>query len=224
MEASLPVEDRYLGDNSITEGFAFLFEHLTDDATWLERMLGVEEPEEVVAHSQAVKLIFVRRYCAKLVYELELQAENGPLDALPARYSELLGSAVRVDWPQDDLARRRRRLLLRRPLPARLGARDAPAHGVARPLRVRLVRGARRRRAAPRPMAARSGAVRRGAPGGARRRCATARRARYLSFASMAFRTDLRLALRRSWSRTLRSWAGVRSVSRLCTCAAVSSS
>ena len=100
MEASLPVEDRYLGDNSITEGFAFLFEHLTDDPAWLERVLGVEEPEEIVLHSEAVKLIFVRRYCAKLAYELELQAEDGPLDAMPDRYSELLGSAVRVDWPR----------------------------------------------------------------------------------------------------------------------------
>ncbi|HEY1360201.1 MAG TPA: hypothetical protein VGF21_18015, partial [Thermoleophilaceae bacterium] len=100
MEASLPVEDRYLGDNSITEGFAFLFEHLTDDATWLERLLGAEEPAGIVAHSEAVKLVFVRRYCAKLVYELELQAETASLDHLPGRYAELLGSAVHVDWPR----------------------------------------------------------------------------------------------------------------------------
>jgi len=100
MEALLPVEDRYLGDNSITEGFAFLFEHLTDDATWLERLLGVDDPGEVVAHSRAVKLVFVRRYCAKLAYELELQGEDAPLDLMPGRYAELLGSAVHVDWPR----------------------------------------------------------------------------------------------------------------------------
>src|SRR4051812_29007793 len=100
MEPSLPVEDRYLGDNSITEGFAFLFEHLTDDPAWLQRVLAVEEPEEIVLHSQAVKLIFVRRYCAKLAYELELQGEGASLEAMPGRYSELLGSAVRVDWPR----------------------------------------------------------------------------------------------------------------------------
>src|SRR5439155_15872223 len=40
MEATLPAEDRYLGDNSVTEGFAFLFEHLTDDSAWLERNMG----------------------------------------------------------------------------------------------------------------------------------------------------------------------------------------
>ena len=38
----------------------------------------------------------------------------------------------------------------------------------------------------------------------------------------MACRTDLRLALRRSWSRTLRSSAGVRSLRRAVICAAVS--
>jgi hypothetical protein len=100
MEASLPVEDRYLGDNSVTEGFAFLLEHLTDDALWLERILAVDEPDEVVRHAEAVKLIFVRRYCSKLAYELELHDEQASLDAMPGRYSELLGSAVRVDWPR----------------------------------------------------------------------------------------------------------------------------
>jgi hypothetical protein len=100
MEASLPVEDRYLGDNSVTEGFAFLFEHLTDDPTWLERIMVVEEPGEVARHAEAVKLIFVRRYSAKLVYELELQDERGSLEGMPGRYAELLGEAVHVDWPR----------------------------------------------------------------------------------------------------------------------------
>ena len=100
MEASLPAEDRYLGDNSVTEGFAFLFEHLTDDAAWLERILGVDETDEVVRHAEAVKLVFIRRYAAKLTYELELQAELGSLDAMPGRYSELLSAAVHVDWPR----------------------------------------------------------------------------------------------------------------------------
>ena len=100
VEASLPVEDRYLGDNSITEGFAFLFEHLTDDPAWLERILGVDDPGEVVRHAEAVKLVFVRRYCAKLAYELELHDADPPLGELPARYSERLGSAVHVDWPR----------------------------------------------------------------------------------------------------------------------------
>jgi hypothetical protein len=99
MDASLPTEDRYLGDNSVTEGFAFLFEDLTEDPVWLERVLGLSEPGEVVRHSAAVKLVFLRRYCAKLAYELELHDGRGSLDGLSERYSELLGQAVGVEWP-----------------------------------------------------------------------------------------------------------------------------
>ena len=100
MGASLPVEDRYLGDNSVTEGFAFLFEHLTDDRLWLEQIMGVDEPGEIAEHARAVKLVFVRRYCAKLQYELALHDHGGSLDGMPSRYSELLGAAVHVDWPE----------------------------------------------------------------------------------------------------------------------------
>ena len=49
VDAALPVEYRYLGDNSVTEGFAFLFEHLTSDPEWLRRRLGVEDPAPIVA-------------------------------------------------------------------------------------------------------------------------------------------------------------------------------
>ena len=53
VDASLPVEDRYLGDNSVTEGFAFLFEHLVVDPEWLRRRLGIEDPAPIVEHERA---------------------------------------------------------------------------------------------------------------------------------------------------------------------------
>ena len=45
-------------------------------------------------HARASKLLFLRRYCAKLRYELELHDAGADLDAMPARYSELLGGAA----------------------------------------------------------------------------------------------------------------------------------
>ena len=42
VDASMPFEFRHLGDNSVTEGFAFLVEHLTEDQAWLDAVLGVE--------------------------------------------------------------------------------------------------------------------------------------------------------------------------------------
>ena len=96
VEPSLPVEHRYLGDNSVTEGFAFLFQHLTEDPAWLERRLGVEDPEPVVEQARASKLVFLRRYCAKLAYELELQGEAATSTGSDELYARRLSEAVHV--------------------------------------------------------------------------------------------------------------------------------
>jgi hypothetical protein len=101
VDAALPAEHRYFGDNSVTEGFAFLFEHLLHEPAWLARRLGVEEPEEIVAHARAVKLLFLRRYCAKLAYERQLHSDDRPLGALAETYSRLLSDATGVAWPRE---------------------------------------------------------------------------------------------------------------------------
>jgi len=100
VDASLTVEQRLFGDNSVTEGFAFLFEQLVSRPSWLERRLGVGDPGEVLAHSRAVKLLFLRRYCAKLAYELELhQAPAESLDSMRELYARRLSEALHVEWP-----------------------------------------------------------------------------------------------------------------------------
>ena len=98
VDASLPVEDRYLGDNSVTEGFAFLFEHLTSEPEWLRRRLGVEDPDPIVRHERAARMVFLRRYASKLSYELELHG-GGPIEGLDAVYARRLSDAVHVEWP-----------------------------------------------------------------------------------------------------------------------------
>jgi hypothetical protein len=98
VDRALPVEDRYLGDNSVTEGFAFLFEHLTAEPEWLRRRLSMEDPAPVVEHARASKLVFLRRYAAKLAYELQLHGQDGS-NGFDRAYAERLSSAVHVDWP-----------------------------------------------------------------------------------------------------------------------------
>ncbi|MBN1677649.1 MAG: hypothetical protein JW880_03845 [Candidatus Thermoplasmatota archaeon] len=68
----LPAEYRYLGDNSVTESFAFLFEYLTSNPLWLREVLGMEEPAVYVRFALVNKLMFLRRYGSKLIYELKL--------------------------------------------------------------------------------------------------------------------------------------------------------
>ena len=99
VQAGLSFEFRHLGDNSVTESFAFLVEHLTDDETWLGDRLGVADPGEALAHARANKLFFIRRYAAKLGYELELHDARTGLEGMPDRYADLLQGATRVRWP-----------------------------------------------------------------------------------------------------------------------------
>jgi hypothetical protein len=98
--AGLPAEQRVLGDNAVTEGFAFLFEHLLQNPHWLRAQMGTQMPE-YTAFSALHKLFLVRRYAAKLAYEIELHA-GAPLAALPARYAELLSRAAGVPYPATD--------------------------------------------------------------------------------------------------------------------------
>ena len=101
MPAGLPMEQRYLGDNSITESFAFLFQHLTQSPAWLRTRLDVTDPEPIEAQARAAKLVYLRRYAAKLAYELELHSAPPALDPLRELYARRLGEALHVDWPPE---------------------------------------------------------------------------------------------------------------------------
>ena len=95
----LPMEDRRLGDNAVTEGWAMLLQHLTDEPAWLRRRLDMPRMDEYAVEGAAGLLYFVRRYCAKLIYELEFFSSDDPA-ALRPRYVELLGDALKIE-PSD---------------------------------------------------------------------------------------------------------------------------
>ncbi|HXE43563.1 MAG TPA: hypothetical protein VN635_00050 [Conexibacter sp.] len=103
VDPALPFEYRHLGDNAVTEAFAFLFDHLAEHPEWLRARLGVEDADgTLAAHARATRLIYLRRYCAKLSYELDVHAVDPPEDdALRERYATLLGAAARVRWPRE---------------------------------------------------------------------------------------------------------------------------
>jgi hypothetical protein len=92
----LTVEERRLGDNAVTEGWAMLLQHLTDDPTWLARRLDFPRPDQFSREGATGLLYFVRRYCAKLLYELEFHAAEDVTQLAP-RYVELLGDALKIE-------------------------------------------------------------------------------------------------------------------------------
>jgi len=99
--ASLAMEERRLGDNAVTEGWASLFDHLIGDPTWLDRTLSFPNPRAFTAEGAAQELWFLRRYCAKLLYELELYVADD-VESMRSRYVEILGGALKVEPSPSD--------------------------------------------------------------------------------------------------------------------------
>jgi oligoendopeptidase F len=93
--ADLPTEDRRLGDMAVTEGWAMLMQHLVTEPAWLNRRLNVPRPRDLAADGATSLLYLVRRYAAKLLYEIEFfQAED--VTQMRSRYFELLTDALKI--------------------------------------------------------------------------------------------------------------------------------
>ena len=94
-------EFRFGGDYAVTETYAFLFNYLVLDPRWLAEMLGFAESGEFRHAVTVHKLMTVRRYAAKLLYEVELHAGKLAGVAGP-RYAELLTDGVRVRFDETE--------------------------------------------------------------------------------------------------------------------------
>ncbi len=95
----LPFEYRMLGDNAVTEGFAFTFDHLVLNRRWLDTYLGYTETDDFLRFANVSDLFFLRRYAAKLSYEVELHSQTGSLDAMAEVYGKRLSDALMVQVP-----------------------------------------------------------------------------------------------------------------------------
>ena len=104
MRPELPFEFRWVGDNSVTEGYAMLFDHRMQDRRWLLRYTGVGagDASAYLRHSAFEELHFVRRYCAKLIYEVELYRGDVPWEKLPDLYVETLSGATTFRYQRAD--------------------------------------------------------------------------------------------------------------------------
>jgi hypothetical protein len=93
--ADLPMEARRLGDMAVTEGWAMLFQGLVSEPAWLNRRLDVPRVAKLANEGAASLLYFVRRYSAKLLYEIEFFQADDPA-AMKPRYAELLTEALKI--------------------------------------------------------------------------------------------------------------------------------
>ena len=93
--ADLAMEAKRLGDMAVTEGWAALFEQLVDEPAWLNRRLDVSGMAEIANAGAISSLYFLRRYSAKLLYEIEFFQTADPATMRP-RYAELLSDALKI--------------------------------------------------------------------------------------------------------------------------------
>jgi hypothetical protein len=91
---ALRLEFRYTGDYALTETYAFLFNHLITDSAWLASHLGFQDNREFIRPVMLARLMTVRRYVAKLVYERELHA-SGDFARSAEAYASLQTEATR---------------------------------------------------------------------------------------------------------------------------------
>ncbi len=96
---AMPFEYKYLGDAGLSETYAFLLEHLTGNRGWLgdHFALAPEDLDRVTRFTAFQVLYMVRRYAAKLLYELELHSGSPNPEKLYAQY---LGDALKFRHPE----------------------------------------------------------------------------------------------------------------------------
>jgi hypothetical protein len=100
-DGSLPFALRGLGDNSVTEGFAFVLEHIMAIPSWLEHCLGFADHAPYLAAQRFNRLYMFRRYAAKLLYEAELHGRND-VRGRQKRYADLLTAATGARYAPED--------------------------------------------------------------------------------------------------------------------------
>ncbi len=102
-DRTLAFEHRWLGDNSVTEGYAMLFEHQLIQPAWLRRYarLGGESLRAFLRRQAFALLAVTRRYAAKLGYELALHRAPS-LEAGAAAYAERLTIATGFRYAPED--------------------------------------------------------------------------------------------------------------------------
>ncbi len=86
-------EFKYLGNNTVTEAYAFLSEYFLSDPSWLAKHteMSKDEIKQFLKAQVFGRLLLVRRYCAKFLYELQLHSQNPNASKI---YADFLSQAI----------------------------------------------------------------------------------------------------------------------------------
>src|SRR4051812_24309890 len=96
VDRTLTFPERWLGDNSVTEGYGNLFEYLLADPGWARPTLDVAYPADYRRLALFERLYLLRRHATWLLYERALYAGDD-YDALGQSYAELFTRTLGVE-------------------------------------------------------------------------------------------------------------------------------
>ncbi len=87
------MEFKYLGEPTVTENFAFLSEYLLSNQAWIRTYtrMPTKVEKDLLRFQAFHRLYFIRRYCAKFLYELQLHSGTANADSL---YGALQSQAI----------------------------------------------------------------------------------------------------------------------------------
>lgn len=98
-----PFEYKWLGDNSVTESYAMLFDHRMQDRGWLSRYTELgSSVDSFLRLAGFEELHYIRRYCAKLIYEVEAYGDGADWKNLPDLYVDTLTRATNFQYRAAD--------------------------------------------------------------------------------------------------------------------------
>ena len=102
----LDFEYKYLGDNAVTEGYAFYMELLMQNREWLMDFPGMDKDtaREFAYFSNLLKLWCCRRYAGKLKYELILH-DGDPIRGKESIYREILSKVNLMEYSEENYLR-----------------------------------------------------------------------------------------------------------------------
>jgi hypothetical protein len=96
VDRTLAFPERWLGDNSVTEGYGCLFEYLLAEPSWVRPALDLGNPADYRRLALFERLYLLRRQATALLYERALYAGDD-YEALAQSYAELFTRTLGVE-------------------------------------------------------------------------------------------------------------------------------
>lgn len=98
VDPDLEFEYKRLGDNAVTETYAFLFHYLAMDELWVAGHIRIPDTLEYLRFAALNKLYMLRRYAGKFLYERRLHAGGG-VGGFRDEYASILSEATKFRYP-----------------------------------------------------------------------------------------------------------------------------